>query len=385
MVETFGTATVDAEKHRAGRPASVFDLRPAAIIERLDLRRPIYRRTAAYGHFGRARTSPGSRLPSSTSSRQPLASDGCRRPARRPGPARRRGHRQGVRLPRSRRAGAGACGSAPWCASTCTGAASAAGSWRTRSTPPDGRHPQAHRQGHRLGPAAPTSRPGALGRVAVGRPPRRHPARCVPADRGRQAQPRGERSARHGGPANEFAGRLRAPLSVVRMAPAADAFPLVLAAAPAWPRSGGDPVGGDAAGLLGARLRRGGASVAVHPAGLGAGWPPGSTSWSAPGPRRGRRCPSSARSSCSTSTTRPSRRSGRRLARPRRGGRAGQAGGGSVRARLPVPIARGPPSRPPDHGVAKRCGSVAAWPIVDMADLSKGVFSDALAPPYPKR
>jgi S-adenosylmethionine synthetase len=30
-----------------------FDLRPAAIIERLDLRRPIYRQTAAYGHFGR--------------------------------------------------------------------------------------------------------------------------------------------------------------------------------------------------------------------------------------------------------------------------------------------------------------------------------------------
>jgi S-adenosylmethionine synthetase len=30
-----------------------FDLRPAAIIERLDLRRPIYRKTAAYGHFGR--------------------------------------------------------------------------------------------------------------------------------------------------------------------------------------------------------------------------------------------------------------------------------------------------------------------------------------------
>ena len=30
-----------------------FDLRPAAIIDRLDLRRPIYRKTAAYGHFGR--------------------------------------------------------------------------------------------------------------------------------------------------------------------------------------------------------------------------------------------------------------------------------------------------------------------------------------------
>ena len=31
----------------------VFDLRPAAIIQDLDLRRPIYRKTAAYGHFGR--------------------------------------------------------------------------------------------------------------------------------------------------------------------------------------------------------------------------------------------------------------------------------------------------------------------------------------------
>ena len=31
-----------------------FDLRPAAIIQRLDLRRPIYRNTAAYGHFGRS-------------------------------------------------------------------------------------------------------------------------------------------------------------------------------------------------------------------------------------------------------------------------------------------------------------------------------------------
>ena len=32
----------------------VFDLRPAAIIRDLDLRRPIYKRTAAYGHFGRS-------------------------------------------------------------------------------------------------------------------------------------------------------------------------------------------------------------------------------------------------------------------------------------------------------------------------------------------
>jgi S-adenosylmethionine synthetase len=53
MVETFGTSEVDPLKlpelfHQ------IFDLRPAAIIERLDLRRPIYRNTAAYGHFGRS-------------------------------------------------------------------------------------------------------------------------------------------------------------------------------------------------------------------------------------------------------------------------------------------------------------------------------------------
>jgi S-adenosylmethionine synthetase len=33
----------------------VFDLRPAAIVRDLDLKRPIYRKTAAYGHFGRSR------------------------------------------------------------------------------------------------------------------------------------------------------------------------------------------------------------------------------------------------------------------------------------------------------------------------------------------
>ncbi|HEY2302759.1 MAG TPA: methionine adenosyltransferase [Acidimicrobiales bacterium] len=52
MVETFGTETVDPAKIEAAVHA-IFDLRPAAIIRDLDLRRPIYRRTAAYGHFGR--------------------------------------------------------------------------------------------------------------------------------------------------------------------------------------------------------------------------------------------------------------------------------------------------------------------------------------------
>ncbi|HVL04594.1 MAG TPA: methionine adenosyltransferase, partial [Acidimicrobiales bacterium] len=53
MVETFGTETVDPAKI-ATMAREVFDLRPAAIIRDLDLRKPIYRRTAAYGHFGRS-------------------------------------------------------------------------------------------------------------------------------------------------------------------------------------------------------------------------------------------------------------------------------------------------------------------------------------------
>ncbi len=52
LVETFGTESVDPEKIAAA-VADIFDLRPAAILRDLDLRRPIYKRTAAYGHFGR--------------------------------------------------------------------------------------------------------------------------------------------------------------------------------------------------------------------------------------------------------------------------------------------------------------------------------------------
>ncbi|MFD9967585.1 methionine adenosyltransferase [Streptomyces sp. NPDC059017] len=52
FVETFGTAEVDVEKIE-NAVAEVFDLRPAAIIRDLDLLRPIYAQTAAYGHFGR--------------------------------------------------------------------------------------------------------------------------------------------------------------------------------------------------------------------------------------------------------------------------------------------------------------------------------------------
>ena len=52
MVETFGTATKD-EDAIATAVRNVFDLRPASILEQLDLRRPVYHPTAAYGHFGR--------------------------------------------------------------------------------------------------------------------------------------------------------------------------------------------------------------------------------------------------------------------------------------------------------------------------------------------
>jgi S-adenosylmethionine synthetase len=53
LVETFGTSTVDPEQVEAA-VRDIFDLRPAAILRDLDLRRPIYKKTAAYGHFGRS-------------------------------------------------------------------------------------------------------------------------------------------------------------------------------------------------------------------------------------------------------------------------------------------------------------------------------------------
>ncbi len=51
-VETFGTGKI-ADDKIIEIINSEFDLRPAAIIKNLDLRRPIYKQTAAYGHFGR--------------------------------------------------------------------------------------------------------------------------------------------------------------------------------------------------------------------------------------------------------------------------------------------------------------------------------------------
>jgi len=53
LVETFGTEQVDPDKI-VPAVREVFDLRPAAIVRDLNLKRPIYRKTAAYGHFGRS-------------------------------------------------------------------------------------------------------------------------------------------------------------------------------------------------------------------------------------------------------------------------------------------------------------------------------------------
>ncbi len=52
MVDTFGTGKID-EDVIEGRVRNTFDMRPAGIIKMLDLKRPIYKKTAAYGHFGR--------------------------------------------------------------------------------------------------------------------------------------------------------------------------------------------------------------------------------------------------------------------------------------------------------------------------------------------
>ena len=52
MVDTFGTGRLSDERLTEIIREN-FDLRPAGIIKMLDLRRPIYRQTASYGHFGR--------------------------------------------------------------------------------------------------------------------------------------------------------------------------------------------------------------------------------------------------------------------------------------------------------------------------------------------
>ena len=53
LIETFGTEKISRAACSPNLVRDHFDLRPAALVEALNLRRPIYRQTAAYGHFGR--------------------------------------------------------------------------------------------------------------------------------------------------------------------------------------------------------------------------------------------------------------------------------------------------------------------------------------------
>ena len=71
-IDTAGTSTIDPDRLEK-LVTDFFDFRPAAILDRLDLRRPIYRPTAAYGHFGRPEfpwesTDSGTRAPQSRGS-----------------------------------------------------------------------------------------------------------------------------------------------------------------------------------------------------------------------------------------------------------------------------------------------------------------------------
>ena len=97
MVDTFGTGTVSDEKLEAA-VEKVFDLRPAAIIRDLDLRKPIYRPLAAYGHMaartsassGKPPTAPKPSKPRRCKNRQKPTEIRKRRPAPPPGGAGRR-------------------------------------------------------------------------------------------------------------------------------------------------------------------------------------------------------------------------------------------------------------------------------------------------------
>ncbi len=98
-VESFGTGEIADERIQALIDRH-FDLRPAAIIEALDLRRPIYRQTAAYGHFGR----PDLDLPWERTDRAALlADDAGIGPSRSPSRRAERGARAGRRTAPRRR------------------------------------------------------------------------------------------------------------------------------------------------------------------------------------------------------------------------------------------------------------------------------------------
>src|SRR5919106_7768 len=203
VVETFGTEEVDPARLGAAL-TEVFDFRPAAIIEALDLRRPIYAETACYGHFGR-KGFPWEETDRAEDLRRALASAGRR-------PGRRRCRRP---PPRAR---------SPLHLSPARGA-------RARNRPPGvGLVPRAN--GARVGPRAGGRAPGACSSdqsgAVEGTDPGRPPARAGPVDgraicgpavaghRRDAAAPRGLRGDRAGGRAPRGPGRspsVRSPMT----------------------------------------------------------------------------------------------------------------------------------------------------------------------------
>ena len=74
-VETFGTEIGVTREQIQQAVRKVFDLRPAAIIDELDLKRPIYAKTAAYGHFGASTSSSRGSAPTRSKSSRPPSAD----------------------------------------------------------------------------------------------------------------------------------------------------------------------------------------------------------------------------------------------------------------------------------------------------------------------
>ena len=292
LVETFGTENVDPDKiSEAVR--DVFDLRPAAIIRDLDLRRPIYQKTAAYGHFGREDKDLTwehttrvddlkSALGSVVDSGRDRWSSGCSRtcrPSTRPSTTWSR-TRSGTR-----------CASATWCASSSTAGGSAAGSSRSGVEPPDGRGAAPARQAQRPRARPPSSstwrewaawrwagRPASLLRTAS--PDRVVAQLPAPAPR-RAVSPPGPRAAR------DARSRGRGRCCASRRPPTSCTWPR-------RPRRSATPSccarRRRMAATVAARLRRAGVAVAVAPQRTGRAARPARPS-SAPGPRRGRRWP----------------------------------------------------------------------------------------------
>ena len=250
----------------------VFDLRPAAIIRDLDLRRPIYQRTAAYGHFGRAEKEftweHTTRLDDLRSAPRPVA------PAttRRPGPARRAGRstrRSTTSSPtRSRRpVRVGAIVRVPL-----HGRRSAAGSSTIDVVATCGREPRRADRRRGMGPPPRSSRSprGPRGRWAGrdGIRPDRRRRRLLSshASRPRRWAP----FLRAADSRISHLKRFDAPGAVVRLPPPVDHLPLILAAARLGPALVVTPSVGMARALAGARApcRRGRRGA---PSGLGTG------------------------------------------------------------------------------------------------------------------